>query len=243
MKVSQVKRIDTEENKTITEENIEYLIEAPLMEPIKIFDAKNIKTLMSSCNEFNVNPVREGNNIFTSDIKQEYRYKHVYSFGYGYAYVMLDYDSLSAENRDRLKSMYENLNQNSQEPPIRNIDSKNGYISKKRMVYAVNPELKQGQFRISRDYPEYPLSPDIESVAESADKSNDEFFINNYDVIPTSTRKARFILLRYPVNKETETNEVAEYFSEIANNLAIQEKVKTFSVNRIKIQGDKTASG
>jgi len=220
MKVTNVERIDADQGLPLNNENLDELIETPLVEPIKVFHNKNIKTLMSSCNKYNVNPIlQNGANVFTDDIVDKYAYKHVYSFGYGFAYIMFDYDNLSLENKEFFNSKYKELNKDINEQPIRNIDYKNGYQSQKRMIYGVNPTLHEkapSGFRSDK------LFPNMESIPNDVEKAKDDFFIDNYDIVTTSTTKPRIVIIRYPVDENTQTHDVTNFFNSIA--LEMQEQ-------------------
>ena len=108
MEIKDIKR-DKSNYKTIKSENdIDEIIEAPLREPIKEFNRKNIITIMSSANEINVKWLDEdGNDMYQT--KRDFDAVK-FSYGNGFAYIILDYDSLSDENKAIMNKLYDELN-------------------------------------------------------------------------------------------------------------------------------------
>ena len=230
MRVIEVERIDTQENQDLDDTNIESFIEAPLIEPIRKFNEKGIKTLMSSCNKRNVNWITEdGRNVYTDEVRSDLIYKDIYSFGYGYAYVMLDFDSLSPENRNIMETTYSVLNGEINEEQ----NQSKIYKGNKRIIYGAVPstfmvgnhEYDSNGFR-KRPGMHFSYS----TLKEDSLGTEDEFFLNNFDIIPTSTTTPRIVIVRYPVNEQTETLEVTDFFNKLADGLIIQKtKIDTIS--------------
>lgn len=93
------------------EEIIDRIVEIPFREPCKIFRKKGIKTLMSSANVNNI--LQEGEKpIEKEDVygsgQQYLKLRPTYEeAGKGYAWIMIDFDSLSDENKDWLFRLQE----------------------------------------------------------------------------------------------------------------------------------------
>ena len=75
---------------------------------------KNIITIMSSANEINAKWLDEdGNNMYES--KKNFDAVK-FSYGDGFAYIILDYDSLSEENKAIMAELYDELNPDETKP-------------------------------------------------------------------------------------------------------------------------------
>ena len=98
------------ENKN-AEEIIEILIERPLQKACKACKEKNIETVMSSANKNNI--VKNNKKITKkTDIIEGIQQNKTQNFlqaGKGYAWLMLNYNTLSDENRKILYSLEEEL--------------------------------------------------------------------------------------------------------------------------------------
>ena len=94
-KVVDVKPIWAKYVPVYNEEDLNDIVELPLLNACKDLFRKNIRTIMSSCNKFNV----IGLNKYAGDKEAGENMKFMYSYGEGYAWIMLDYDSLSEENK------------------------------------------------------------------------------------------------------------------------------------------------
>lgn len=222
MKVTDIERINIEENQVLNSNNIQDFIEQPLIESIEMFNEKGIKTLMSSCNKHNVKWINdEGKNIFTEDLRSDLRYKDIYSFGYGFAYIMLDFDSLDDDNKKTMEKLYIKLNDGIEDKP-----QTQSYSSNKVIIYGAVPTAKiVGDHEYDangfRKRPGMYFS--FETIKEDALTTDDNFFLNNYNVVPTSTQTPRVVIIRYPVNEDTKTTDVTTYFNGIANMMVKQE--------------------
>ena len=114
MKIKDIKR-DKSNYKTIkSESDIDEIIELPLRKPMKELYRKNIITVMSSANEINAKWLDEdGNNMYES--KKDFGAVK-FSYGDGFAYIILDYDSLSEENKAIMAELYDELNPDETKP-------------------------------------------------------------------------------------------------------------------------------
>ncbi len=86
------------------DEIIDKIIELPLRKACKIFKNKNIETNMSSANKKNL--PKDGKRVEKEDLKIDdkihYFKPNFVSAGKGYAWIMLNYDKLSNENKDKI---------------------------------------------------------------------------------------------------------------------------------------------
>lgn len=88
-----------------SDEIIDKIIELPLRKSCKIFKNKNIETNMSSSNRKNL-PKKGTKRIEKEDLKIDdkihYLKPNFTSAGKGYAWIMINYDKLSDENKDKI---------------------------------------------------------------------------------------------------------------------------------------------
>lgn len=82
--------------------DIDNIVELPLVEACRTLFKKNIRTVMSSCNKYNI--------LGYSKYDEEHvglgrMMKEIYSYGDGYAWIMLDYDSLEEKNKQILGAL------------------------------------------------------------------------------------------------------------------------------------------
>lgn len=86
-------------------EDLDGVVELPLLNACKELFKKNIRTIMSSCNNYNL----LGYEKYANDIKYNLTntMRQLYAYGEGYAYIMLDYDSLDDENKSIIHQMHD----------------------------------------------------------------------------------------------------------------------------------------
>lgn len=98
-----------------SDEIIDKIIELPLRKACKIFKNKNIETNMSSSNKKNL-PKNDTKRIEKEDLKIDdkihYFKPNFTSAGKGYAWIMVNYDKLSDENKDKIYEFKNNLGDN-----------------------------------------------------------------------------------------------------------------------------------
>ena len=89
------------------EEIIDKIIELPLRKACKIYKNKNIETNMSSANKRNL--PKKGKRVEKEDLKIDnkihYFTPNFLSAGRGYAWIMINYDTLSNENKEKIFEM------------------------------------------------------------------------------------------------------------------------------------------
>ena len=219
LKVTEIARIDLQENQTVTANNIERIVELPLVEAVRDLDSKDIQTLMSSCNAMNVSWIDEdGKNKWL----EQYVRSDQFTFGNGYAYIMINYDDLSDENKHVVQELFENLN-DTQEGKVQN----GTYEGNKTVVVGYNPGILAPLFGGQLSYKDAKINKSV--CHEEIAKTNDEFFKEHADMVYTSTQKPRIVILRYPVDKQTKVSDATNFFNKICQQFVPQKS------NRIKI--------
>ena len=108
MRISEIDPIDKMGIDLRKEENIEkaieQYIELPVREAVREFTKRGIKTVMSSANYSNILPNgKQPKEKYDVDGQEYYFDRSTFDdAGKGYAWVMLDFDSLSDENKNRI---------------------------------------------------------------------------------------------------------------------------------------------
>ncbi len=98
LKVTDIEPIWAKYVPIYSEEDLKDVVELPLLNACKDLFRKNIRTIMSSCNKFNI----IGLDKYAEDKEEGQNMKFKYSYGEHYAWIMIDYDSLSEENKSVL---------------------------------------------------------------------------------------------------------------------------------------------
>lgn len=93
------------------EKIIDEIIELPLRKACKVFRQKGIETLMSSANKNNVlnkgEKPKEKEDVYGNGQQWRYPRPSFEDAGKGYAWIMINFDTLSDENKDWLFSLEE----------------------------------------------------------------------------------------------------------------------------------------
>lgn len=116
MLIKEIKPISKVGKKLVGTENadeiIDKIIELPLRKACKIFKNKNIETNMSSANKKNL-PKKGNQRIEKEDLKIDdkihYFNPNFTSVGKGYAWIMINYDKLSEQNKEKIFTMQEEM--------------------------------------------------------------------------------------------------------------------------------------
>lgn len=85
-KVIDVKPIWADYVPVLREEDLNEIIELPLLNACKELYRKNIITIMSSCNMFNI----KGFDSYTQDVEMNQHLKEIYAIGENHAWIMID---------------------------------------------------------------------------------------------------------------------------------------------------------
>ena len=208
MKIKDIRRDKSNYKKINDETDIDEIIERPLREAVKDLFRKNIITIMSSANEINVQWLDEnGNNMYQT--REDFD-AIKYSYGEGFAYIILDYDSLSDKNKKIIDDLYNELNpQEEQQIYTKPITAEQSYKGNKRIIYAIHQVENPGHaWQIDS---ENTLGLLTGTGAEVSDMD----FMRKSNFVYTTPYTERSVIIRYPVNEETEEGEVEEFFSSI----------------------------
>ena len=205
------------------EEIIEKIIEEPLKKPIKVLYKKGIRTVMSSANKNNLVPEGEkpkkkkdvsGNGQFLFLDGPTFE-----DAGVGYAWIMIDFDTLSDENKEMLLRLEERKDENGNK-----VGEEAIWFVHPTIMGNVDYKMKTGSLDIgiveqlngSLTCGEQPVKivPVDQNYVDFEDKSIILKYNNRY---PANT-----VILRMPINAQTTAKEVEEYFSRIAELLKTQ---------------------
>lgn len=188
-----------------SDEIIDKIIELPLRKACRIFKQKGIRTVMSSANKNNlVKP--EEKRTEKEDVKGKALFlnpatlKSLVNFrdaGRGYAWVMLDFDSLSNENKDLLFDLEERK------------DSQG------------NPIGEKGIWFLYGDYYSEFIGRQNEND-KTLKKFNEKSLVLNYN----DAYQRRTVVVRMPIDEKTTVEEVESYFAKFAESLKEQKQEK-----------------
>ena len=191
---------------------IDRIIELPLRDACKIFKEKGIQTVMSSANKTNLVGIGEriiekediGNNLFETHTFLE--------AGKGYAWIMLNFDSLSNDNKELLFELEARKNDD-------------GEAIGEKLIWFVHPFEMQGNIeyglkigKFNYDYLKMCLPEEDIPVGIEVDESLIEFEKRHITLLyPWTDSSNEAVFLRMPITDETTVDEVESYFVEFAN--------------------------
>lgn len=203
------------------EKVIDEIIELPLRKACKIFAKKGIETVMSSANKNNV--LREGE----MPVEKEEINKRNRQFdtepplftdaGKGYAWIMLNFDTLSDENKDWLFELEAKKGQNGESTGERAI-----WFAHPYEVGSIEHALRIGKFNyefLEGVMPKEQIPRNIK-----VDPRLVEF--EKRHIVLTGVYSTQTVVLRMPVNSQTTVEEVEEYFASFAKAFKSQIKFK-----------------
>ena len=108
MLVKDIEPIRLDNIKINSIDDLNKIVELPLLEACKIFYNLGITTVMSSCNKDNVRMGQYEQRKITYYTATSFT--RDWSFGNGYAWILLDYDSLGNQNQEYINSLYNKNN-------------------------------------------------------------------------------------------------------------------------------------
>lgn len=174
---------------------INEIVELPLRKPCSLFKQKGIETCMSSANKNNIIPAGE-KRIEKQDVYgngQEWYYPRptFEDAGKGYAWIMLNYNSLSDENKDLLFSLEQR------------VDEKGENVGG-NAIWFVSPH--------------HEMFSDILGASKEAktDKKAEEFKKRRIILSYNDRYPIKSVFLRMPITEETTVEEVEEFFTQFA---------------------------
>lgn len=201
---------------------IDEIIELPLRNACKIFKKKGIETLMSSANKNNVleagEKVIEKEDVYGSG-QQYSKLRPTYEdTGKGYAWIMLNFDTLSEENKDWLFA-------------LESKKGKNGEPIGEKAIWFVHPcEISNLEYKIKVGHYDYHFLKTV--LPENQIPQGIEFderlaeFEKRHIVLAYhwGMYSLQSVFLRMPINEQTTVEEVDEYFSKLAKGFKEQNK-------------------
>lgn len=220
-----VNLIDKEDSSDI----IDRIIELPLRKACKIFRKKGITTIMSSANK---NNIVLGNQkvLEKEDLKGRELFLDRPTFedaGKGYAWIMIDYNSLSDENKDWLFDL-----EARQDSFGNKVGEKAIWFVQPTILGNLIHDLTVG--KISQEFLQEALPEECEKYKDiRVDQRLVEF--EKRRIILSHSYQENSVFLRMPVNSDTTVEEVEEFFSQFA---------QAFKSQQIeKIEGDRINDG
>ncbi len=202
MLVKEVKPIDKFGKNLLQEQDansiIETIIEKPLQSACKQFKEKNIETSMSSANKNNI-VKKNKKRVNKVDVLKKAEQNKIQTFlqaGKGYAWIMLNYNTLSDENRKILFDLEDQLGEDSI------------WFVKSNYVEFMNAIRKP--FR---------LKPLVETFD---DKYAQEFKSKQLVLMYNQRYPRRSVFIRMPIDENTKVEEVETYFNEITSKFKAQ---------------------
>ena len=177
---------------------IETIIEKPLQKACKEFRAKNIETSMSSANKNNVLKKNE-KRVNKQDVIEKRKTSKWQTFlraGKGYAWIMLNYNTLSDENREVLFKMEEELGEDS--------------------VWFVQSNYTEFMNSIRKPFKLKPL------VEKYDDKYAEKFKEKELIIMYNNKYPRRSAFIRMPIDENTKVEDVENYFDKIIDKFKVQ---------------------
>ena len=202
MLVSEVKRIgkvgkNLLENKN-AEEIIEIIIEKPLQKACIDCMNKNIETVMSSANKKNI--VKNNKEIINKNkLVEKINQNKLQSFtqaGKGYAWLMINYNTLSDENREIIFSLEKELGED--------------------VIWFVKENFTDSMNAIRKRLKMKPI------VQNFNDKYAELFKEKQLLLMYNNNYPTRNVFIRMPIDEKTKVEEVETYFGEIISKLKKQ---------------------
>ncbi len=190
-----------------TDSIIDEIIELPLRTSCKILFQKGIETIMSSANKNNITKpgekAIEKEDVYGS-IEKLFETHTFLEAGKGYAWIMLNFDSLSDENKDLLFQLEDTMGQNII-----------WFAHPTEMSGNIEFSLKIGttNYNILSQCLEQEMIPKKIEIDARLIEFEKRHIVLLYPWIDASTEAA---FLRMPINEQTTVEEVEEYFANLA---------------------------
>lgn len=199
-------------NEANSDELIDEMLELPVREACRVFKEKGIETVMSSANKNNV--LSEGQKrLEKEDVRDKEFYLNGPTFedaGKGYAWIMLNFDSLSCQNKELLFHLEQKKNED-------------GKATGEKAIWFMRG--RHDFFDIFAPSREYQKQKSFENKEEKAlsDEFEKRHFVLSYacDYYPK-----RVVTIRMPISEQTTVEEVDDFFTNFARSFHTQEKQK-----------------
>jgi len=189
---------DLLENKN-ADQIIETIIEKPLQKACMECKEKNIETVMSSANKKNIVKINK-KRMNKKEVIEEIKKGKIRTFlvaGKGYAWLMLNYNTLSDENKEILFSLEKKLGEDTI------------WFLEPTYVEVINPIRQRFGFEI--------LDIDLKE-----DKYKEDFEKRKLRLMYSNIYPRKSVFIRMPIDENTQIEEVEEYFSKILSILKKQ---------------------
>jgi hypothetical protein len=201
MLITEIEPIGEPTTELVSEDIIDKIIELPLRKACEIFRAKGIHTIMSSANKNNVladgiKPTEKDDVYGTLEKLMESHY--FTEAGNGYSWIMLNYNSLSNENK---KMLFELEEKN---------DKLVWFVHPFEMNSNIEYGLRSGRFTI--DYLKQVLGDDQIQKNIEYDESLREFDKRHIVLLYPWEATTEAVMLRMPLNKNSTVEDVEEFF-------------------------------
>ena len=214
------------------EDVIEKIIELPLRKACKIFKQKGIETVMSSANKNNVlksgeKPI-EKEDVYGT-IEKMFESHVFFEAGRGYAWIMLNFDTLSDENKDLLFELEKAKDSNGEKIGEKLI----WFVHPFEMTNNIEFCLRIGKY----DYDYYKMFMSEEEIPQNieVDERLIEFEKRHIVLLyPWTDSSNEAVFLRMPITEQTTVEEVEEYFVNFAKLFKSQTRDKIRTPKRYK---------
>lgn len=180
------------------DEIIDIIIEKPLQKACKDCMSKNIETVMSSANRKNI--IKKNKKRITKvDVEEKIKQNKLQNFeqaGKGYAWLMINYNTLSDENREILFSLEKELG----EETI--------WFVKENYTDSMNAIRKRLRIK--------------QIIQEFNDKYSNQFKEKQLLLMYNNNYPTRNVFIRMPIDEKTKVEDVEIYFDKIISKLVKQ---------------------
>lgn len=218
---------------------INTIIELPLRKACEIFRKKGIETFMSSANKNNI--LRKGEkrkekaDVHGSGQEFFYPPPDFRDAGKGYAWIMLNFDTLSDENKDYIFSLEERKGKNGN-----NIGEKAIWFVHPHPITNIEYRLKIGDLDydfLKSVVSEGEIIPEKQMIDERLVEFEKRSIVLAYN--SGMYKSDQVVILRMPINEETTVEQVDEYFSQLANSFKSQVQIQKKENNDIETDDER----